>query len=61
MAASTSTSTGMEKERSAKLSRPGLEVVSGKEAPCWDEIEESEAIRKKLTCGMRETSGVRRV
>ena len=51
-AGGSSTGTAGDKEpRAVRQPRPpGLDVVPGREA-CWDEIEESEAIRKKLTCG----------
>ena len=56
-AGGSSTGTADKEPRAVRQPRPpGLDVVPGREA-YWDEIEESEAIRKKLTCGTYSEQG----
>ena len=56
-AGGSSTGTADKEPRAVRQPRPpGLDLVPGREA-CWDEIEESEAIRKKLTCGTYSEQG----
>ena len=58
-AGGSSTGTADKEPRVVRQPRPqGLDVVPGREA-CWDEMEESEAIRKKLTCGGYSEQGIR--